>query len=108
VTELELLDNFCTILGTPNEANLPGFSLLPGVKELKSIPSQPLCRLRERVPGLSETGFDLMSRFLTYDPACRLSASEALKHAYFTEAPLPVTSFKPALDVVYESPASSS
>jgi cell division cycle 2-like protein len=32
---------------------------------------------------------DLLCRLLTYDPEKRISAEEALKHAYFSESPLP-------------------
>jgi len=38
---------------------------------------------------LSEKGFDLLNRLLTYDPEKRIPAAEALKHPYFEESPLP-------------------
>lgn len=40
-------------------------------------------RLKSLVPALDADGQDLLGRFLCYDPAARISASEALKHRYF-------------------------
>ena len=39
--------------------------------------------------ALSDAGLDLMSRMLTLNPAHRISAKEALSHAYFAEEPPP-------------------
>lgn len=38
---------------------------------------------------LSDLGLDLLQRMLVYDPEKRISAEEALKHPWFSEAPLP-------------------
>jgi cell division cycle 2-like protein len=32
----------------------------------------------------------MVGRFLTYDPAQRVTAEDALRHDYFKEAPLPI------------------
>ncbi|XP_038305083.1 cyclin-dependent kinase 11A-like isoform X1, partial [Canis lupus familiaris] len=39
---------------------------------------------------LSDQGFDLMNKFLTYFPGRRVSAESGLKHEYFQETPLPI------------------
>jgi cell division cycle 2-like protein len=55
-------------------------------------------RLREKFPAasfsgtrpnLSEAGFDLLNKLLTYDPEKRISADAALDHQWFHEVPLP-------------------
>lgn len=40
-------------------------------------------------PKLSKAGLNLLNGLLTYDPDKRLTARQALKHAYFDEAPQP-------------------
>eukprot|EP00262_Sarcandra_glabra_P004976 TRINITY_DN16208_c0_g2_i7.p1 TRINITY_DN16208_c0_g2~~TRINITY_DN16208_c0_g2_i7.p1 ORF type:complete len:118 (-),score=17.57 TRINITY_DN16208_c0_g2_i7:282-635(-) len=40
-------------------------------------------------PTLSEAGFDLLNKLLTYDPEKRITAEAALKHEWFREVPLP-------------------
>lgn len=39
---------------------------------------------------LSECGLGLLTKFLTFDPVQRVTAEEALQHAYFSEPPLPI------------------
>lgn len=45
--------------------------------------------LRTRFTYLTESGLDLLSKLLAYDPDRRISAEEALQHAYFKESPAP-------------------
>lgn len=44
---------------------------------------QPYNHLRKRFTYLTNSGFDLLNRFLTYDPKKRISAKDALEHVYF-------------------------
>lgn len=85
----------------------PGLSKLPNVKSfnLNAAPpfvaslSYPLdesdadlsrySALRQTFRYTTAHGLDLLSRLLTYDPAKRISADEALRHPYFSESPLP-------------------
>ncbi|KAF5952844.1 hypothetical protein HYC85_010788 [Camellia sinensis] len=94
-TEFDQLDKIFRILGTPNETNWPGFSKLPGVKV--NFVKHRCNLLRKKFPAtsftgspvLSDAGFDLLNKFLTYDPEKRITAEDALKHEWFHEVPLP-------------------
>nr|GEX18329.1 cyclin-dependent kinase G-2 isoform X1 [Tanacetum cinerariifolium] len=94
-TEFDQLDKIFKILGTPNEKIWPGFSKLPGVK-LNFVKHQ-YNLLRRKFPAtsftgspvLSDAGFDLLNRLLTYNPEKRITAQEALNHEWFREVPLP-------------------
>lgn len=94
-SEFDQLDKIFRILGTPNEAIWPGFSKLPGVKV--NFVKHQYNQLRKKFPAtsftgspvLSDAGFDLLNRLLTYDPEKRITADAALKHEWFREVPLP-------------------
>lgn len=94
-TEVDQLDKIFRILGTPNEKIWPGFAKLRGVKA--NFVKQPYNKLREKFPPtsftgrptLSEAGFDLLNKLLTYDPEKRITAEDALNHPWFQEVPLP-------------------
>ncbi|KAI8613520.1 kinase-like domain-containing protein [Chytriomyces sp. MP71] len=86
--EIDQLDKIFRLLGTPTEKVWPGFSTLPNAKSV-TFKHQPFSNLRLRFPSLTENGIDLLSKLLTYDPKHRITASEALKHPFFTESPLP-------------------
>ncbi|CAA2970061.1 cyclin-dependent kinase G-2-like isoform X1 [Olea europaea subsp. europaea] len=83
-TELDQLNKIYRILGKPNE------DISHGVNH-KHNP------LRRKFPAtsftgspvLSEAGFDLLSKLLTYDPEKRITADAALNHEWFREVPLP-------------------
>ncbi|KAL3501048.1 hypothetical protein ACH5RR_035497 [Cinchona calisaya] len=94
-TEIDQLDKIFKILGTPNETIWPGFSKLPGVKV--NFSKHKYNQLRTKFPPtsftgspvLSDAGFDLLNRLLTYDPEKRITAEAALDHEWFREVPLP-------------------
>ncbi|KAG2702667.1 hypothetical protein I3760_06G100900 [Carya illinoinensis] len=87
--------NLTRILGTPNETIWPGFSKLPGVKV--NFVKHQYNLLRKKFPAtsftgspvLSDSGFDLLNKLLTYDPQRRITAEAALNHEWFREVPLP-------------------
>jgi len=95
-TELEQLDKMFKLLGTPNEKIWPGFNKLPTVKKVK-FAEQKFNNLRNKFPpvntaggpALSDEGFDLLNKLLTYDPEKRISAQDALDHPWFDEHPRP-------------------
>ncbi|GMY26464.1 cyclin-dependent kinase G-2 isoform X1 [Fagus crenata] len=94
-TEFDQLDKIFRILGTPNETIWPGFSKLPGVKV--NFVKHQYNLLRKKFPAtsftgspvLSDSGFDLLDKLLTYDPEKRITAEAALNHEWFREVPLP-------------------
>lgn len=96
-TEFDQLDKIFRTLGTPNETIWPGYSKLPGVKV--NFVKHQYNLLRKKFPAtsftgspvLSDSGFDLLNRLLTYDPERRITAEDALNHEWFREVPLPKT-----------------
>ncbi|PON82801.1 Serine/threonine protein kinase [Trema orientale] len=112
-TEFDQLDKIFRILGTPNDTIWPGYSTLPGVKvnfvkhQLPALGDSDLAiwppmvelynLLRKKFPAssftgspvLSDSGFDLLNKLLTYDPERRITAEAALNHEWFREIPLP-------------------
>lgn len=94
-TEFDQLDKIFRTLGTPNETIWPGFSKLPGVKV--NFVKHQYNLLRKKFPPtsftgspvLSDSGFDLLNKLLTYDPEKRITAEAALNHEWFREVPLP-------------------
>ncbi|XP_024990095.1 cyclin-dependent kinase G-2-like isoform X3 [Cynara cardunculus var. scolymus] len=94
-TEFDQLDKIFKTLGTPNETIWPGYSKLPGVKV--NFVKHQYNLLRRKFPAtsftgspvLSDAGFDLLNKLITYDPKKRITAEEALNHEWFREVPLP-------------------
>ncbi|KAL5075908.1 hypothetical protein RYX36_014892 [Vicia faba] len=94
-TEFDQLNKIFRILGTPNETIWPGFSKLPLVKA--NYVKHQYNLLRKKFPAtsftgspvLSDSGFDLLNKLLTYDPEKRITAEDALNHEWFREVPLP-------------------
>lgn len=98
--EIDQVDKIFSIIGTPNEDTWPDYEELPGAQKtsFRTYPN----RLRTLFPPdiLSASGFDLLSKLLTCDPAERFTAEETLNHDYFSEAPEPVSSI--AIDLMIE------
>lgn len=89
-SEIDQLNRIFKELGTPNDRIWPGYSKLPMVQKIP-FAHYPVNNLRQRFSlSLSDLGIELLNKFLTYDPQQRISAEDALKHGYFTEAPLPI------------------
>jgi cell division cycle 2-like protein len=102
-SELEQLSKMVRLLGPPNVADWPEFASLEHAQNytFNTRNAAQGSRLRELFPthsfsassnALSEQGFNLLQGLLTYNPAKRLTAAEALAHPYFSEAPLPQSS----------------
>lgn len=83
--ELDQLHMIFGVLGTPEEECWPGFAMLCADLGLGFVkqPSDSTTYLREKLPSLSEEGFDLLVGLLTCDPRRRMTAEEALNHKWF-------------------------
>ncbi|XP_028265632.1 cyclin-dependent kinase 11B isoform X4 [Parambassis ranga] len=89
-SEIDQINKIFKDLGSPSEKIWPGYSELPAVKKM-SFTEYPYNNLRKRFGALlSDQGFDLMNKFLTYCPSKRILSDEGLKHEYFRETPLPI------------------
>ncbi|XP_014210261.1 cyclin-dependent kinase 11B isoform X2 [Copidosoma floridanum] len=89
-SEIELLNRIFKELGTPSDRVWPGYSKLPMVKKIP-FAQYPVNSIRQRFGlSLSDLGIELLVKFLTYDPAQRITAEKALEHSYFSESPLPI------------------
>ncbi|KAM6983168.1 cyclin-dependent kinase 11B isoform 2-T2 [Tautogolabrus adspersus] len=89
-SEIDQINKIFKDLGSPSEKIWPGYNELPAVKKM-TFTEYPYNNLRKRFGALlSDQGFDLMNKFLTYCPSKRILSDEALKHEYLRETPLPI------------------
>merc|ERR1711936_292109 len=87
-SEVDELNRIFKLLGTPNEKIWPGYNKLPAPQKMKFV-DYPFATLRQKFPAnmLTESGMDLLKKFLTYDPKQRITCDEALMAEYFQESP---------------------
>jgi len=101
--ELDQIDKIFSMLGAPSEESWPDFAKLPNAKIFRWRPSSKqgnVVKLQEIFPVnppphfkqtfLDTKGRDLLCKLLTLDPNKRISAKEALQHAYFKEGISPM------------------
>ncbi|KDQ30387.1 hypothetical protein PLEOSDRAFT_1022856, partial [Pleurotus ostreatus PC15] len=69
------------VIGTPSEATLR--KIAQDSVTLKQFPRYPKMPFQQILPKASPQAIDLLERLLKFDPAERISASEALSHPYF-------------------------
>lgn len=87
-SEIDEIFKIFKLLGTPTEAEWPGVTSFPDFKE--SFPKWERKHEEELVNAdgikvLGEEGLNLLESLLVYDPAGRISAKQAVHHAYLTE-----------------------
>jgi cyclin-dependent kinase len=85
-SERTQLDTIFRHLGTPDETTFPGISQLPDWRSDFPVYPAP-SSLNSLVPNLEEEGVLLLQSMLTFDPARRITAQDARKHAYFRDIP---------------------
>lgn len=81
--EIDQLFRIFRTLGTPNEESWPGVSQLPDYKT--AFPQCKPQNLSSILPQLDSLGLDLFSKMMRYPPGERITAKDALKHAYFDD-----------------------
>ncbi|CAD8056911.1 unnamed protein product [Paramecium sonneborni] len=87
-SEIDQLFKIFKIMGTPKESTWPGVSTLPDFKSTFPrwpTPTNPATTLGKDITNLCPLGLDLLSKMIVYDPYSRITAEEALKHAYFDD-----------------------
>ena len=88
-TDLEQIEMVIRICGTPTEEYLPGVSSFPDFGKIK-LQSYRRCLVEHLLEKrVDPEAADLIDKLLALDAKKRLTASEALKHPYFTTEPLP-------------------
>lgn len=77
-----------SVLGTITESDCANPHLCTNLASLHAVqPKQALNTLEERVHA-SQEALELLSAMLTYNAHQRITANEALKHAYFSNGPI--------------------
>ncbi|KAI8344712.1 serine/threonine-protein kinase pef1 [Chlamydoabsidia padenii] len=80
-TNEDQLQKIFRMMGTPTEQTWPNVSQLPEFKPNQQYyPPQTIFQI---LPTVDPLGLDLMNRMLQYQPNLRISAKDALNHAYF-------------------------
>ena len=74
-SEIDELFRIFRSMGTPDEELWPGVSTLPDWKP--TFPKWPKRSLRSTVPSLDDSGLDLLTRMLAFQPSKRISAKDA-------------------------------
>ena len=83
-SDIDQLGRVYAALGTPTETIWPGVSTLPDFIEFVYVPPPSL---RDTFPNETDEAIDLLKQMLAYDPNKRLTAAQALEHAYFHTKP---------------------
>jgi len=80
-SELEQLQKIFQAIGVPSEDQYPKRCII----SLKQFPDYPKKDISELIPGVSETGIDLFYNLMRFDLAERITAANALEHAWFDD-----------------------
>lgn len=87
-SEIDTIFQIFRKLGTPTEEGWPGLGKLPDFKfTFPKWRRRPWSEIRNITSQLGPEGSSLLDAFLVYDPKRRISARQALAHAYLSESP---------------------
>jgi len=88
--EIAQIDRICEAVGTPNEDNWPGVSMLPNyVASEKVVPVRGREFYMGMFPTAGNVGVDLLMAMLRLDPRKRVTARGILEHAWWRTEPRP-------------------
>jgi len=82
-SEIDELYRIFRLLGTPTEETWAGVTKLPDYKA--TFPKWSKKDLKTVVPGLEESGIELLDAMMQYQPSNRITARAALQHRYFAD-----------------------
>eukprot|EP00878_Enallax_costatus_P030464 GHUV01033169.1.p1 GENE.GHUV01033169.1~~GHUV01033169.1.p1 ORF type:complete len:315 (+),score=86.77 GHUV01033169.1:287-1231(+) len=85
-SDIDQLGKIFQALGTPTKDNWKGVENLPHYVAFQPTTPAPL---RQQFPGASDDALDLLAKMVALDPNRRPTATEALQHPYFSNAPAP-------------------
>jgi renal tumor antigen len=83
--EADQIHKIHAVLGTPSTETLAKFQRQSGEAPEVRFAPRTGTGIAPLLPHCNPTCIDLMEKLLVYDPEERLSARQALKHAYFKE-----------------------
>eukprot|EP01016_Furgasonia_blochmanni_P000636 TRINITY_DN10177_c0_g2_i1.p1 TRINITY_DN10177_c0_g2~~TRINITY_DN10177_c0_g2_i1.p1 ORF type:complete len:404 (+),score=103.10 TRINITY_DN10177_c0_g2_i1:61-1212(+) len=87
--ELNQFQLICELIGFPSKKAWPDFYNNPLFEKLEKFANNEYNNLNAVFKTASEKCIDLLNALLTWDPAKRITADEALVHPYFFEHPRP-------------------
>lgn len=79
------VETICAVIGKPKEEDLEHVTSSRARKFLEGLPEVEGVRFEELFAGAEAEAVDLMKGLLQFDPKKRLTADEALRHAYVRE-----------------------
>jgi cyclin-dependent kinase 7 len=86
-TDVEVLSKVFNLLGTPDgDETWSGLKHMPAFVAFPSRDPKPLKTI---FPGVESEALELLHRMLCFDPRRRITAKDALDHAYFKVKPAP-------------------
>jgi cyclin-dependent kinase 7 len=92
-TDVNQLELICRLIGTPTEENWPGVSSLEAYvamsKDKQLVPQRSKADWLAQFLTIGKEGVDLLMQMMTLDPNKRISATDALRHAWWTIEPRP-------------------